>query len=116
MGAQSNGQQGGQVYWDADTGQAYTQTSTPKNSMAKLFMRMQGINPGQKNYLAKFGLNNISAVDAMLEAARQEAMQRNTPTFADLFPQLAQSQYTQPTQTQQAPVSSGAGRFMGNSK
>ena len=139
MGAQANGQQGGQVYWDAQTGQPYTMQQQPKNGMGKLLGRMLGIAPNQKNYLSGFGLNNneVSAMDEMLARARQQSTQTNAPSITDLFPQLASSQYLQgqdlqPTQqninpyaqynmlqgeqTAPAPVSSGAGRFMGTTK
>ena len=80
---------------------------------------------------------DYSAVDEMLARARQQATQRYVPSIEDLFPQLASSQYLQgqdlqPTQqninpyaqynmlqgeqTAPAPVSSGAGRFMGTTK
>jgi hypothetical protein len=81
--------------------------------------------------------NNYSAMDEMLARAKQQSTQTNAPSITDLFPQLASSQYLQgqdlqPTQqninpyaqynmlqgeqTAPAPVSSGAGRFMGTTK
>jgi hypothetical protein len=102
-----------------------------------------GINPMMRALFGieqKIHLQNptYSAMDEMLARARQQSTQNmNVPSIADLFPQLASSQYLQGQdlqQTQQninpyaqynmlqgeqtapAPVSSGAGRFMGTSK
>ena len=59
----------------------------------------KGISAGQRSMVDNLVNNNLYA---------------STPTVADLFPQLAQSQYLQGEQT--APVSSGAGRFLGTTK
>ena len=57
MGMQAQGQQqGGQVFYDAGTSQYYTQSPQPKNSNGKLFAKMMGIDPNQKNYLTNFNV------------------------------------------------------------
>lgn len=52
---------------------------------------------------------------SMADALVNNNLYASVPTFADLFPQLAQSQYVQPTQQTQS-SSYGAGRFAGTTK
>lgn len=121
MGAQSNGQQSGRVYWDAQTGQPYTMGIDQSDPMNKLKILGNMISSGNKNpfgspYTKQYIQNwnnqqnqsNVNPLD----------LQANIPTFADLFPQLASSQYVQPTQTTQtsSEPSYGAGRFLGTTK
>ena len=112
MGAQS-GQAGGQVYYDNETGQYYTQPGQQGNFYQNNpFLGLNG-NNRIRNYLT--GLNQNSMVTEMVKRANEAATQTNVPSIEQLFPQLAQSQYLAPaqsTQAQAAPVSYGAGRFM----
>ncbi len=116
MGAQGQQQQG-QVYYDADTGQYYTQSSQRQdNPMAALF----GLNRNsQRNYLNNFNNQSMTA---------KEIAPYNYVDIAALFPQLSQAatvvpassllgDTTQDTTTGEAKgaataASSGAGRFM----
>ncbi len=120
MGMQAQGQQlGTQVFYDAESGQYYTQSPQPKNGMGQLFGRILGVEPNQKNYLTNFNNQSIAA--------------RPTPAFtpidiAALFPQLSQAATGVPASSLLGaegvvPVegeskgaakaaSSGAGRFM----
>ena len=52
---------------------------------------------------------------SMADALVNNNLYASVPTFADLFPQLAQSQYVQPTQQTQS-SSYGAGRFTDTTK
>jgi hypothetical protein len=112
MGMSAQGQQGTQVYYDADTGQYYTQPSQRNNNpMAALF----GSNRNSKrNYLNNFNNQSMTARPA----------QDFTPIdIAALFPELYQGAQGMQGDSQASAgllggqgaaqsASSGAGRFM----
>ena len=114
MGMQAQGQQqNGQVFYDAGTGQYYTQSPQPKNSMGKLFGRMMGIDPNQKNYLTNFNVPKQAV----------ESTPYNYIDIAALFPELYQGAQGMQGDSQASAgllggqgaaqsASSGAGRFM----
>jgi hypothetical protein len=121
MGQQVSGQQGTQVFYDANSGQYYTQSAPQSNNpFALMFGQTFGKKLGDKNrnYLTNF---NSSANNA-------ESTPYNYVDIAALFPQLSQAatgvqassllgDATQDTTTGEAKgaakaASSGAGRFL----
>jgi len=110
MGMQAQGQQG-QVYYDADTGQYYTQPSQSQyNPMGSMFGFMRN-NAQQRNYLNNF--NNQSMVDKPREPHKYI-------DIAALFPELMQGAQGMQGDYQAGNLlggaaqsaSSGAGRFL----
>jgi hypothetical protein len=113
MGQPAQGQQGTQVYYDADTGQYYTQSFQRQNNpMAALFgNKNQQLN---RNYLNNFNNQSMTAKPA----------QEFTPIdIAALFPELYQGAQGMQGDSQASAgllggqgaaqsASSGAGRFM----
>jgi hypothetical protein len=133
MGMGATGQQGSQVYYDPDMGQYYTQT-TPHSNMTSLFMG--NLSPLQnQNSLQNMmtGKNTRNYINGMMNQS-SPALQQSAPyQYADvslesLFPMihgaLQSSQggaldgllsgvaQSATNQAQNAPASSGAGRFM----
>jgi hypothetical protein len=115
MGMGAQGQQlGTQVFYDAESGQYYTQSPQAKNGMGQLFGRILGIEPNQKNYLTNFNNQSIAA---------RPTPQHNYIDIAALFPEMYQGAQGMQGDSQASAgllggqgaaqsASSGAGRFM----
>jgi hypothetical protein len=111
MGMQSQPQQG-QVYYDADTGQYYTQPARQSAFLNPVFGLMK--NSAQRNYLTNFNNQSMTAKPA----------QQFTPIdIAALFPELMQGAQGMQGDSQASAgllggqgaaqsASSGAGRFL----
>lgn len=114
MGYQAQGrQQEGQVYYDADTGQYYTQSAQRGNGIFNPVFGMMKSKP-QRNYINDFNNQSMTA----------KPVQQFTPIdIAALFPELYQSAQGMQGDSQTSAgllggqgaaqsASSGAGRFM----
>jgi hypothetical protein len=111
MGMSAQNRQQGQVYYDSDTGQYYTQPARQNTFFSPVFGLMT--NSAQRNYLNNFNNQSMTA--------------KPTPAFtpidiAALFPQLSQAATGMQGDSQASAgllgqgaaqsASSGAGRFM----
>jgi hypothetical protein len=86
-----------------------------QGGLRTLFNLMQDNQNVTKTYLNGIDPNR-SMINQMPTNSQPTGMQNNESSIEQLFPQLAQSQYLQPTQPTESLISYGAGRFMGNSK
>jgi SLT domain-containing protein len=116
-----SGNQPGQLYYDYDTGQQYYmgyEGMNPNDPTNGLKLLGQMLKTGQKATPQKIfvnGAGRTTPMNDMIARAQQAATQTSTPSIEQLFPQLTQSQYLAPAQTQTAQTATpsyGAGRFL----